>query len=304
MNEGFRGIIPYLVSPVGSDGTVRKDRLAALTRSLVSAGVHGVTVLGSAGEFPYLDERQKVDVVEAALDGAGGTVPVIAGVSGYSTAEAVRAARRYAGMGVAGLVIMLEMYFPLKDGQVAEFFGEVAESVPDTPLIMYSNPKYMHYSFSLDLFDKIAKYKNIRYYKDASGNTGFLLSLKRKFGDRFSLFSASAHVPMFVMMLGGVGWMAGPSCLFPEKSLRLYEAFVHGNLTEAMRIQEELWDANRVFAKYDLAACLKCGLNYLGHDVGDPVRPLEPLSGDARAEVERLIDRLRGGDEQAGSVMS
>lgn len=292
MPETFKGIIPYIVSPIDADGRVKRGSLITLTDHLIQKGVHGITVLGSAGEYPLLNPEQKATIVESALEGADGRVPVIAGVSGASIREACESARHYAAKGVAGIVVMLEMFFPLSDGQIADFYGAVAEAVPDTTLIIYSNPKYMHFELSLDVFERLAQYPNILYYKDASGNTGSLLGFKKRFGNRFGIFSASAHVPLFVMMLGGLGWMAGPACLFPEQSVALYDLAVRRKYEEAMRLQETLWEANRLFSKYHLAACLKCGLNHQGFDVGDPIQPLRPLSGEASAEVCQVVDSL------------
>ena len=74
----------------------------------------------------------------------------------------------------------------------------------------------------------------IRYIKDASTNTGRLLTIMGRCGDRLAIFAASAHVPAAVMLLGGVGWMAGPACLAPCASVRLYELCRAGRWAEAM----------------------------------------------------------------------
>ncbi len=51
----FHGVFPYLVSPVDADGRVRTDVLGCLCEDLIAAGVHGLTPLGSTGEFAYLN---------------------------------------------------------------------------------------------------------------------------------------------------------------------------------------------------------------------------------------------------------
>jgi 4-hydroxy-tetrahydrodipicolinate synthase len=49
--DDFRGVFPYLVSPLGADGEIRDEVLAGLVEHLIAAGVHGLTPLGSTGEF-------------------------------------------------------------------------------------------------------------------------------------------------------------------------------------------------------------------------------------------------------------
>ena len=59
----FHGVFPYLVSPIDGDGRVKEAVLARLVDDLIKAGVHGLTPLGSTGEFAYLDRDQRAAVV-------------------------------------------------------------------------------------------------------------------------------------------------------------------------------------------------------------------------------------------------
>src|SRR3546814_2142582 len=72
------------------------------------------------------------------------------------------------------------------------------------------------------------------YIKDASTNTGRLLSIIERTRGRMEVFAASAHIPVCVMMIGGVGWMAGPACIVPKQSIALYEAAKAGDWVRAM----------------------------------------------------------------------
>uniref|UniRef100_UPI001954573E dihydrodipicolinate synthase family protein n=1 Tax=Klebsiella pneumoniae TaxID=573 RepID=UPI001954573E len=74
--SSFHGVYPYLVSPVDADGRIRTEVLEQLASDLVDKGVHGLTPLGSTGEFAYLDRAQRLTVVEATLVAAAGRVPV------------------------------------------------------------------------------------------------------------------------------------------------------------------------------------------------------------------------------------
>ena len=90
----FHGVFPYLVSPVDAEGHIKTDVLATLCDDLIKAGVHGLTPLGSTGEFAYLSREQRESVVHTTIEAAGKRVPVIAGVASTSTADAVDQARR------------------------------------------------------------------------------------------------------------------------------------------------------------------------------------------------------------------
>src|SRR5215472_13769938 len=125
----FHGVFPYLVSPVDRDGRVKTDALARLADDLIAAGVHGLTPLGSTGEFAYLDREQRAAVVRATIEASGGRVPVIAGVASTSTGGAVEQAKAYQRLGADGILAILEAYFPIKDAQVESYFRAIADAV-------------------------------------------------------------------------------------------------------------------------------------------------------------------------------
>ncbi|MCP3447274.1 dihydrodipicolinate synthase family protein [Bradyrhizobium sp. CCGUVB14] len=287
----FRGVFPYLVSPVGTDGAVRTDVLAKLCDDLIGAGVHGLTPLGSTGEFAYLNAAQRMAVVQTTIEAAKGRVPVVAGVASTSTADAVAQAQAYQKLGANGILAILEAYFPLADAQVESYFRSIADAV-DIPVVIYTNPQFQRSDLTLDVIARLAEHPRIGYIKDASTNTGRLLSIMNRCGDRLRVFSASAHIPAAVMLIGGLGWMAGPACIIPRQSVALYDLCQAGRWDEAMALQRRLWRINEAFARFNLAACIKAGLAIQGYDVGDPVPPQAALTAEARKIVEAALKEL------------
>ena len=283
----FHGVFPYLVSPIDQNGRILTDVLGRLASDLIKAGVHGLTPLGSTGEFAYLNPAQREAVVRSTIEAARGQVPVIAGVASTATAEAVEQAKTYQALGADGILAMLEAYFPLKDGQIESYFRSIADAV-DIPLVLYTNPQFQRSDLSLDVIARLAEHPRIRYIKDASTNTGRLLSIMNR-APRMKVFSASAHIPAAVMLIGGVGWMAGPACIIPRQSVRLYDLCRAGNWAEAMKLQRDLWRLNEVFARFNLAACIKAGLQMQGYAVGDPVPPQTALGPAEREAVESIL---------------
>jgi len=283
----FHGVFPYLVSPIDPSGRVKEDVLGRLVGDLIAAGVHGVTPLGSTGEFAYLNNEQRVAVVRATIAAARGRVPVVAGVAATATADAVAQARCYQELGADGILAILESYFPLKDAQVEEYFRAIADAV-NVPVVLYTNPQFQRTDLSLDVIARLAEHPRIRYIKDASTNTGRLLSIMNR-SDRLAVFSASAHIPACVMLIGGVGWMAGPACVVPRQSVRLYDLCRAGRWSDAMALQRRLWGINEIFARFNLAACIKAALELQGYDVGDPVPPQRALGADERRVIAKAL---------------
>jgi 4-hydroxy-tetrahydrodipicolinate synthase len=287
----FHGVFPYLVSPIDADGKIRTGVLGRLCDDLIKAGVHGLTPLGSTGEFAYLDNAQRAYVVQAAIEAAERRVPVVAGVASTSTADAVAQARAYQRLGADGILAILEAYFPLGDAQVYSYFRAIADAV-DIPVVIYTNPQFQRSDLSLDVIARLAEHPRIGYIKDASTNTGRLLSVMNRCGDAIKVFSASAHIPAAVMLIGGVGWMAGPACIIPQESVELYNLCQAECWVDAMKLQKKLWRVNEAFARFNLAACIKAGLAIQGYDVGDPIPPQAALTEEQRNAVEAALHAL------------
>lgn len=282
------GIYPYLVSPICGDGRVDEGVLERLVDDLIAAGVNGLTPLGSTGEVMYLTSKQRRTIVEATVRSAAGRVPVVPAVAGFATHDAVVQARELAALGADGLVVMRQGAFPTTEEGNISFFREVAAAV-DLPIVLYTNPALLGGEMSLDSIERLVETENIRYLKDATADTGRILSLRRRLGDRLELFSASGHIPAFVFMLGGVGWMAGPACVVPEAAAELLRLVRTGDLTGALELQHSLWAVNEVFRRYPLAACIKAALELRGYPVGDPIRPQAPLDRAARDVIAAAL---------------
>ena len=156
------GVFPYLVSPIDSSGHIRTDVLGKLCDDLIKAGVHGLTPLGSTGEFAYLGNEQRTAVVQTTIEAARKRVPVIAGVAATTTADAVAQAKYYQRLGADGILAILESYFPLKDAQIESYFRAIADAV-DIPVVLYTNPQFQRSDLSLDTIAKLATHPRIKH---------------------------------------------------------------------------------------------------------------------------------------------
>jgi 4-hydroxy-tetrahydrodipicolinate synthase len=200
-------------------------------------------------------------------------------------------AREFQAMGASGILAILEAYFPLSDDGVFDYFKAIAESV-SLPVVLYTNPNFQRSDLTLPVIERLSRVENIRYIKDASTNTGRLLSIINQVEGRMKVFAASAHIPAAVMLIGGVGWMAGPACVVPRQSVRLYDLCIARRWDEALDLQRRLWRINEAFARFNLAACIKAGLQLQGYDVGDPVPPQAALTLEERKVVANTLNEL------------
>jgi 4-hydroxy-tetrahydrodipicolinate synthase len=287
----LRGVVPYLPTPLTPGGEVDAEALQRLCDHLIAAGVHGLTPLGSTGEFAYLDFAAKERVVAATVEAAAGRVPVIAGVAATTIRDGVAQANRWAELGADGILAVMEAYFPVPDAGVIAYFTAIADAT-DRPVTLYTNPNFQRSDLTLDAIDALSHHPNILFVKDASTNTGRLLSILNRTEGRIGVFAASSHITTAVMLIGGRGWLAGPSCIVPRQSVRLFELCEAGKWDEAMTLQRELWAVNQVFARFNLAGAVKAGLRLQGFDCGDPAPPQPALTAEQVAAVRKVLEKV------------
>src|SRR5690606_15597916 len=105
MLEGYRGIIPPIVTPFHRDGSVDEVALRAEIDFHLSVGVDGICVTGTSGEGHTLNKEDSAQIARITVDQVAGRVPVIAGIIQNSTAVSVEFAEAIAETGVHGFQI-------------------------------------------------------------------------------------------------------------------------------------------------------------------------------------------------------
>ena len=289
--RNLRGVVPYLPTPLTTDGKIDEAALARLVDHLIDCGVHGLTPLGSTGEFAYLDFAAKEQVIAATVRAADGRVPVIAGVAATTIWDGVAQAKRWAELGTDGILAVLEAYFPVADSGVVAYFSAIADAT-DLPVTLYTNPNFQRSDLSIDAVDELSHHPNILFIKDASTNTGRLLSIMNRTEGRIGVFAASSHITTAVMLIGGRGWLAGPSCVIPRQSVQLFDLCEAGKWDDAMTLQRKLWTVNQIFAQFNLAGAVKAGLKLQGFDCGQPAPPQSALTQEQIETVQSVLRRV------------
>lgn len=147
----------------GPSGRVRERVLRDLVEHLIRCGVHGLSPLGSTGEFAYLTFEQRAEIVRIVVDAAAGRVPILAGVAAFSTCDALRQAEAFARLGAQGLILILQQMFPVPPAGIERHFRTLADAFPETSMTLYTNPALLGSDIPLDVLDSLSHSHNIEY---------------------------------------------------------------------------------------------------------------------------------------------
>ncbi|MBD7994778.1 dihydrodipicolinate synthase family protein [Arthrobacter sp. Sa2CUA1] len=158
----FTGLSAFPLTPL-KDDSVDEAAFTGLVQRLADSGVDSITALGSTGSYAYLTAAERARVAQLAVEHAGG-VPVFVGVGALRTSHVLANVRSAEAAGAAGILLAPMSYQPLTDDDVLGLFRSVTGGT-DLPVIVYDNPGTTHFSFSTELYARIAELPGIASIK-------------------------------------------------------------------------------------------------------------------------------------------
>jgi 4-hydroxy-tetrahydrodipicolinate synthase len=286
----WSGVFPAATTQFDAALAVDLSATQAVQRGLVRDGVQGLVVLGTVGENNSLDRDEKRAVLEATVDAVGGKVPIIAGVSEFTTASAVSYSREAERIGVAGLMVLPAMVYVPTAAELEFHFRTVAEAT-SLPIMLYNNPPAYRVTIDMKTLEHLALVPNIVALKESAPDSRRFTDLINAFSDRFALFAGLDDVAYEGLMLGARGWVSGLTNVFPAESLALYKALKQGDFERARQIYRWFMPLLHLDAEHDLVQSIKLAEQLMGRG-SERVRPPRlPLRGQRRAEVTAMVEQ-------------
>ncbi|HEX3916970.1 MAG TPA: dihydrodipicolinate synthase family protein [Caulobacteraceae bacterium] len=284
----FTGLAAFPITPADADGRVDAAALRRLVRRLADARVDGIGLLGSTGTYPFLSRAERRRAIEAAVDEAGGAVPVMAGVGALRTDEAVALAKDAKAAGaVAGLLAPVS-YTPLLDEEVFVHFQTVAGE-SGLPICIYNNPGTTHFSFSLELMARLSAVPGVVGVKNgappAAEVAAHLAALRARVPAGFSVGYSGDVNATEAMIAGGDVWHSVLGGLMPAPLLAIVRAAQAGDAAEARRLNARLAPIWALFVEFTGLRVMYAAANALGITDAQPPRPILPLPEAAARKV-------------------
>ena len=299
MNTDFiKGVVVPILTPIDDEEKIDEQKLRSQVDYVIEGGVLGILAFGSNGEFYMVEEDEMERGLKIMLDQAAGRVPVYFGIGAISTKKCCRLAQMAVRCGAAGISVLQPMFLKPTYAELYGHFKTVAESVPDTPVLLYNNPGRVGYTLSAALVDELAHtVPNIVGMKDTSGDITQTAEFIRRTRDvDFKVFGGKDTLLYASLCHGAVGGVCTAANFMPELITDVYNKYVAGDLAGSLEAQFKL---NPVRLSMDAASfpvAAKDMANLRGRDVGVPYLPTMPTpEGPAR---EGIVKAMR----QAGLI--
>lgn len=283
------GIVCPLVTPLTAEGRLDEDVLRGLIDALVP-DLDGLFVLGSSGELTWLPDEISLRVAQVAVDQVGGRIPVYAGIGDTGLTRTLARADRFADAGVDYFVVAAPFYYPIaSEPRVVEYFERVAERAA-APVVLYNIPQNTHLPLAPSTVRILAGHPNIVGIKDSAGDwIDFDRFLALRAHD-FSVMQGREHLAA-VSLWSGADGVISAMANFAPRLLQALATSIHDERprTETLALQATVGDLAAVFDQGDWLAGLKCALQGLGWNVGEPSPPIPPYDATQRSAVAGIV---------------
>lgn len=282
----WKGVFPAATTQFKNDASLDVDATQRTYDNLIKDGVHGLIVLGTCGENNSLNPDEKLKVIEAAKEVSNGRVPVLTGVSEFTTGNAIKYAQNAEKIGLDGLMVLPAMSYKASRREVLTHYESVARSV-EMPVMIYNNPVTYGIDVTIDMMEELRKLKNIVAIKESTEDTRRITDLYNVFDDRFTIFSGVDDIALESLMLGCTGWISGLTSAFPNESVAIYDLAVKGKYAEALEIYRWFMPLLHLDTIPTLVQCIKLCEQICGRGSEMVRAPRLTLEG---AERQHVID--------------
>ena len=287
----LHGIFPPIPTPF-VDGKVAYDKLAANIASWNKTGLKGYVAFGSNGEYVYLSEAEKLEVVRTVVQTAGPGMKVIAGTGCESTWQTIKLTNECAKLGAHAALVVTPFYYGgrMNEAALYKHFTEVADQAA-IPILIYNVTKFTNINTSVGLVARLSRHPNIIGIKDSNGNVSSLGEMVATAEKDFSVLVGTAGALFGALTLGAVGGVLALANVAPEACVQIHRLVSQGRIEPARELQLRMLPVNTaVTATYGVPG-LKAALDMLGYFGGDPRLPLLPASEKERGEIREILKK-------------
>jgi 4-hydroxy-2-oxoglutarate aldolase len=287
------GVMPPITTPF-QDGKLALDKLKMNFKKWNKTGLSGYLVLGSNGEAVYLNEREKIKVVEVSRESIPASKIMLVGTGMESTQETIRFTNLVAKMGADFALVVTPSYFKgsMKPQVLYDHFISVAES-SHIGILIYNVPQFTGINIESELVAKLSTHPNIIGIKDSSGNIGQLSEIIYLSKKRFAVFVGSAPVFLPALCVGAVGGILAVANVVPQEWIQIQSIFNRGKMGEARTLQGRLTPlAKAVTTRHGIGG-LKMAMDLTGYFGGNPRLPLKRPMKEVEEELKRLLLELK-----------
>ena len=288
------GIVPALVTPFHQDERIDCSTWQRVVDRLIAAGIDGLFVGGSSGEFYALDPEERAVTLRFCRQATAGRVPLFANVGAITTRETVRLAEAAEDMGIDVIVVITPYYVKPTQDELAEHYIEVCRAVR-APVLAYNFPQHGGVEILPETLGRVAaRCENLAGLKDSGGVLEQSVAYRTCApGRELAVFIGPEGILLDAWQRGCAGSVTACANIAPRLFVDLYRAFVGGRIDEARRLQPLAAEIGAAVGLHTFPGAIKEAMRMAGFAVGNCRKPIGAMSEAARQKLAGVVEHLR-----------
>lgn len=291
--KDIKGVIPALLTPFDREENLDEKGLRALIDRLINEGAHGLYLTGSTGEGFLMNQKERMQAVEIAIDEIAGRIPVIVHVGAISTKLSLELTHHASEFKADAISSVPPFYYRFGEKEIIEYYRTLAAAT-ELPMIIYNIPLagIMGYDTILEL----AKLPNVEGIKYTSTTHFEMTLLKKDLGQDFMIYSGADEMALSGLMSGADGLIGSTYNAIGDTFLALTKAHKENDLVLANEIMEEgVLVIMKMLSYGSLMSLLKAINRWMGTDAGYSRAPFANFSEIEEEQMKK--DFIAFGEE-------
>ena len=282
----FKGSAVALVTPFTKD-EVDFKKLEELLEWHIKEGTDAIVICGTTGEATTMTEEEKKETIKFTVDVVNKRIPVIAGTGSNNTSAAIKMSQYAESVGVDGLLVITPYYNKTTQKGLVEHFSAIDAAV-NTPIILYNVPSRTGLNIQVATLTKLAKLKNVKAIKEASGDMSQVAAMKAACRD-IDIYSGNDDQIVPIMSLGGLGVISVLANIIPKKVHEMTMDCLNNKFKEALEVQLDTLDLTNALFIETNPIPVKTAMNLMGLEVGPLRLPLCDMEDNNKKTLEDLL---------------
>ena len=284
----FKGIYVASVTPFDSKGNVNYDMVDKLVEKFVNDGLEGIYITGSTGEFPLLDEDERINFTDAVCKAAKGKLKVICQIGSESFRRSIRLTEAAAKSGVDAISSVAPYYFEYSFPEVKKYYKTLA-NVSDAPMIMYNVPGYTGVSLTVENIQELAEDPKIIGMKHTSYDF-MLIERVKALLPNFIVFSGPDEMCLSALSMGIDGAIGTTYNFQGTLYKKLYDSFKAGDFNTALKCQNRANAVIHEILDRGVIQSTKLFLKLQGYDCGVCREPMKELTDEDTSILTKVYE--------------
>lgn len=286
----FEGLYTAMVTPFLSNGELDEKGFLDNLKEQKKQGVEGVVILGTTGESPTLNSKEKEKIIQMTVQEVKGVMEILVGTGHYSTKTTMEDSVKAESLGADGIMVVVPYYNkPTQEG-LYRHFSSIAEST-SIPLCIYNVPGRSGTNLLPSTLKRLQEIPSIQAIKDCSGSIQQINQMLLE-APQIKILSGDDDQAFPLISQGVRGLISVASNLLPLKMHQLIHLALQGKTEESRLLHLELLPFFEILRLETNPIPIKAAMNYLGKAAGSYRLPLCELSIENQQYLENKLSKI------------